>query len=59
MGDAFCGQHPLLALFENQFSAGELFVNIWINVEQFERLTAAEGGGIARGAADGDSVGIE
>ena len=59
MRDAFCGQHPLLAFFENQFSAGELFVNIWINVEQFERLTAAEGGGITRGAEDGDSVGIE
>ncbi len=59
MRDAFGGQHPLLPLFENQFSAGELFVNIWINVEQFERLNAAEGGSIARGATDGDSVGIE
>lgn len=59
MGDAFCSEHPLLPLFENQLSAGGLFVSHGINVKQFERLLAAEGGGISRSAADGDAVGIE
>jgi hypothetical protein len=59
MGDAFRSEHPLLPLFENQLTTGELFVNPGINVKQFERLLAAEGGGISRGAADGDAVGIE
>ena len=59
MVDAFCGEHPLLALFKDQLSAGGLFVSHGINVKQFERLLAAEGGGISRGAADGDAVGIE
>ena len=59
MGDAFCSEHPLLPLFENQLTTGEFFINPGINVKQFEWLLAAEGGGISRGAADGDAVGIE
>jgi hypothetical protein len=43
MVDAFCGEHPLLALFKDQLSAGGLFVSHGINVKQFERLLAAEG----------------
>jgi hypothetical protein len=33
MVDAFCGEYPLLALFENQLSTGELFVNFRINLK--------------------------
>ena len=59
MLDPFCGEDPLLTLFKNQLSAEGFFVNSGINVKQFERLLVAEGGRIARGASDGDAIGIK
>ena len=51
--------YPLLALFENQFSAGSLFVNFGVDVQQFGWLVVAEGSGISGDAANGDAIGIQ
>ena len=50
---------PLLALFENQFSAGSLFMNFGVNVQQLDWLAVAEGFGIPGDAANGDAIGIQ
>jgi len=51
--------YPLLTFFENQFSAGSLFVNFSVDVQQFDWLVVAEGSGIPGDATNGDAIRIQ
>ena len=59
MFDALGGDLPMLTFFENQFSAGSQFVNLCIDVQQFDWFVDAEGSGITGGATNGDAIGIQ